>query len=89
MKSIEFPQSNVKIGEGQPQYQTLHAHVDPNDPAQTMTMCFELSKEEIAQIVLTGKIWMSQLTFGMPFQPIRMSVDNPFQLIEQAENPQP
>ena len=43
-----------------------------------MTACFELNKEEIDEIIRTGKIWHTQMLFGANFQPIIMSTQNPF-----------
>lgn len=40
--------------------------------------CFELNKEEIDEIILTGKVWLTQCTFWNPFQPINMTTQNPF-----------
>ena len=59
----------------------------PNDPQLavmtktvpwSMTCCFELNKEEIDEIVRTGKLWYKQMLFGNMFQPISMSTQNPF-----------
>jgi len=59
----------------------------PNDPQLaimtktvpwSMTACFELNKEEIDEIVRTGKIWHTQMLYGLNFQPIFMSTKNPF-----------
>lgn len=44
----------------------------------SMTACFELNKEEIEEIVRTGKLWYTQMLFGNNFQPIVMSTQNPF-----------
>lgn len=46
----------------------------------TMTACFELNKEEIEEIVRTGKLWHRQCVFGSNFQPIIMSTQNPFEI---------
>lgn len=78
MRSIEFPQANIALAKDQPEYETLHVHADINDPTLPMTACFELSPEEVMEIYRTGKIWFTQLTFGKPFQPIRMSTSNPY-----------
>lgn len=77
MKAIEFKEVNVRIGEGQEEYQTLPACVDINDPAKPVVMCFELNNEEQLQVMETGKIWLTVLTFGHLFQPIRMSALKP------------
>ena len=59
----------------------------PNDPQLaiitktvpwSITCCFQLNKEEIEEIVRTGKIWHTQMLFGSNFQPIIMSTQNPF-----------
>lgn len=59
----------------------------PNDPQLaimtkvvpwSMTACFKLNKEEIEEIVRTGKLWHTQMLFGANFQPILMSTQNPF-----------
>lgn len=59
----------------------------PNDPQLaiitkmvpwSMTCCFELNREEIDEIVRTGKLWHTQQVFGGSFQPISMSTQNPF-----------
>lgn len=60
----------------------------PNDPQMaimtqtvpwTMTACFELNKEEIDEIVRTGRLWHTQCLFGGKFQPIMMTTQNPFE----------
>lgn len=59
----------------------------PNDPQQaiitrivpwSMTVCFQLNKEEIEEIVKTGKLWHTQMLYGNKFQPIFMTTENPF-----------
>lgn len=45
-----------------------------------MTAYFELSDEEIAEVVRTKKIWHTQMVMGNLFQPIMMSTQNPFEL---------
>jgi hypothetical protein len=78
MKAITFPQVNLMLAEDQPEYETLPVHVVAEDPTTPMTCCLELSPEEVEEIVRTGRIYHTQLTFGGPVQPIRMSVTNPF-----------
>lgn len=84
MISADFPQRNVELGKDQPEYETLFAHVDTSVPERPVTSCFELTDEEVAEIVATRKIWHSQWTFGSPYQPIRMSTQNPFVEVEQG-----
>lgn len=78
MKSVKFPEVNIHLAENQPEYETLYVHLDKNDPQFPMTACFELTDEQIKEIVETRKIWFTQLTFGGSFQPINLSTQNPF-----------
>lgn len=78
MKAADFPQRNVLLAENQPEYETLPAHVDTDAPELPFTTCFELSDEEVEEIVRTRRIWHTQLTFGHAFQPVRMATTNPF-----------
>jgi hypothetical protein len=86
MKAIDFPGANRKIAENQPQYDMLPAWVGevPVDlgNGQTgacvaLTCCFELTPEELAEVVKTGRIWHTVLTFGQPLQPQSMSLQKP------------
>ena len=86
MESVKFEGCNAAIGEGQEQYNTLHAFVDYADagddaegnPIQVpmdATFCFKLTKDEIKQIQQTGELWVRQLMFGRNFQPILISTE--------------
>ena len=79
MTSADFPQRNVELAKDQPEYETLYSHVDQSRPETPVTCCFDLTDEEIEEIVRTRKIWHTQWTFGHPFQPISMTTSNPFQ----------
>lgn len=46
--------------------------------AMEMVACFELTDEEVAEIVKTKKLWYRQMIFGNKFQPMNIFVDNPF-----------
>lgn len=70
------------------EYKEIIVPNGPNDPQLaivtkvvpwSMTCCFELNKEEIEEIVKTGKLWHTQYLFGKSFQPINMSSQNPFE----------
>lgn len=92
MIAVNFEQANLMLAEDQPEYETLPVFVETReaevrDPVQglikkpvawEMTACFQLNAEEIAEIVKTGNIWYTQCLFGQPFQPVRMSTQNPF-----------
>lgn len=87
MKSVTFPQANCELAKDQPEYETLHTFVEqktvpsmgPREVPWSHTACFELSPEEIAEIVKTGKLWYTQMVFGNSFHPIRMSTQSPFE----------
>ena len=86
MKAITFDEVNIIFGKGQEDiYQPLPSCVEQNcengDNSFRATMCFELTEEEKEEIVKTGKIWLSVLTFGQPIQPIRSSILKPNPLI--------
>lgn len=79
MQSVDFEQRNVIIGENQPEYVPLYGHIDTEDVQRPATICLQLDIEEIRQILNNGgKLWFTQCTFGKGYNPIRMSVTNPF-----------
>lgn len=81
MKAIYFPEVNVELGKGQPEYNTLPVHVDKDG---VVVACFELDDEEIAQIIKSRKIWIQQLTFRRALQPFALIVvDNYFNSVIQ------
>jgi hypothetical protein len=99
MISVTFPEANLELAKDQPEYETLHVFVEerlvniPTDDGKqsviksipwSMTACFELTDEEIAEIVATRKIWHRQMLFGNSFQPILMSTSK---LILEAAKP--
>jgi hypothetical protein len=43
----------------------------------TMTACFELTDDEIAEIIATRKIWYRQCLFGNNFQPMMILTQKP------------
>lgn len=89
MKAIDFPQQNEVIAKDQPEYIPLPAFLNIqqvrfNDGTEgpaviDLTCCFQLSPEEVAQVIATGKIWYTQVVNNQSMQPIHMSVVNPFQ----------
>jgi hypothetical protein len=83
MNPIKFDEVNTVIGENQPEYEPLPAFVRPftvEDECEKVEIengevvsCWELSDEEIADIVKNRKVWLSTLTFGGPFQPVLLT----------------
>lgn len=68
MKPKEFKGQNVVFGEGQPEYLPLPALRMPDGEVIT---CWELTDEEISDIVKNKCFYLSQLTFNGSLQPIR------------------
>lgn len=82
MKPVEFEGQNVVMGKDQPEYQNLPAHITKQGQ---VFQCWELSEDDKKMIQETGKIWVSQLTFNQPLQPILLSVETMVITKEQAE----
>lgn len=76
MRSLNFTNANIKIGGKQNEYSTLHAQLI-DDKKGEVIMIFELSDEEIAEIVRTKKLVYSRLTFGQSYQPMRIMTQWP------------
>lgn len=74
MKSLNFKGATLKIGGTQQEYNTLHAIPMPTGEVHII---FELTEEELAEITRTRKLVYTQLTFGMPFQPMRLDTKWP------------
>jgi hypothetical protein len=99
MKAIEFPEANEILAKDQPEYVPLPVFIEYKDVPVlnketrteeirkipwTMTACFEFSDEEITELIETRRLFHTQCVFGNLFQPIVMSVQNPFIQTEQT-----
>lgn len=78
MESVKFPQVNATLGEGQPEVRPLPVHRG-HDPEYTVTSCYQLTPDELAEIQRTGKIWLQVWTYGGRLQPQLVRTDDPFQ----------
>lgn len=74
MQPIEFPGSNVVFGKDQPEYRPLPALV-LQDSFRSVITCWELTDEEIEELTRTKRLYLKQLTFGNPLQPLLPTVD--------------
>lgn len=72
MKPVEFKGQNVIYGKDQPEYQPLPAMRLPDG---TIYTCWELSEDELKEVMETRKIYVSQLTFNQPIHPILLMTD--------------
>lgn len=71
MRPIDFAEANM-VFHG-PGYVDLPGHLDD----EISTFCWKLTPQEIAEIVITGKIWHQVMTFNNSLQPQRLSATKP------------
>lgn len=72
MKPVNFIGCNVVYAKDQPEYQPLPALKTEDGLVIT---CFELTDEEVEQVVKNRRFYFSQLTFNQPLQPMRPVTD--------------
>lgn len=75
-RAVHFPEVNGRYRppEGQEDdVYTLDVHAKDN----VITSCWQLSADEVAEIVLTGRVWLQVQSDG-PFYPSLVRGDNPF-----------
>ena len=82
MKPITFREANEVIARDQPPYLPLPCYLSRDETGWVIS-CWYLSLLERIRLLLTGKIWLSTLTFRQKLQPQRISLDHPF---EEEEN---
>jgi len=75
MKPVKFDEQNMVFGENQKEYGDLPAFRDRE--GQVIT-CWELEDGELEQIQKTGKVYLRQLTFNQPLQPVSLHAHTPF-----------
>lgn len=85
MQSVTFPQANAIIAKDQKEYQPLHAYVNRGVSSIPVTVCMQLSPDELKQINETGQLWITQLTFGYAYSPLMLDVRNPFEPVADKE----
>jgi len=73
MKPIKFEEQNVVFGENQLEYNRLPAFLDDGSDGIAV-ICMKLSFLERVQVLFSGKVWISQMTFHRTLQPIFSSV---------------
>lgn len=65
---------NAIIAGSQDEYQTLYANM-VSDTYGLLTFAVELDDDEIAQIQEHKRLYVQQLTFGQPMQPLVINTD--------------
>lgn len=81
MKLVPFKGQTTIVAEDQDEYLDLPAR-RYDDPKGHLICCWSLTIKERLKLLFTGKLWHTILTFNNPVQPIAMSVDRPFKLID-------
>lgn len=71
MKPIEFKEMNIIIAKDQPEYLPLPALIDLRGK---VISCWKVTLKERIILLFTGKLFLSQLAFNQPLQPLRPSV---------------
>jgi len=89
MQPIEFPQQNVVYAKDQPEYKPLPAYIEHNEPEKSTYSCWQLSAKELEHVQKTGEIWLAQMTFGQPLQPVLLMAKSPFNQPVTEELPEP
>jgi len=74
MKPIEFPEMNCTFAKNQPQYLPLPALREQDGH---VTSCWRAALAERLYFLFTGKMWLTQMTFGSPLQPLRPAILKP------------
>lgn len=74
MKPIEFPEMNCTFAKNQPQYLPLPARREQDG---AVLSCWQAALAERIYFLFTGKLWLTQLTFGGPLQPLRPTILKP------------
>lgn len=74
MRPIIFEGANVTYAKDQPEYLPLPAYKSIDG---IVTTCWELTPEERIEILETGCVYLQQMTFNQPLQPVKISLENP------------
>jgi hypothetical protein len=77
MQAIKFPGSNRVIAENQPEYKPLPAFIDKEG---NVVVCFKFDFWERLHLLFFGRVFLHTMTFGMPYQPLNPTLENPVQI---------
>lgn len=84
MEPKKFKEANVVMGEGQPEYKPLPAYKDGGAQGHVVTQ-WKLSFWERVRILFGANVWLSQMTFHSPLQPVFLSTKKYDILIKQKK----
>lgn len=76
MIPIAFPEQNVTWAKDQQPYLPLPAHSD----GRSTISCWSFTWAERLRLLVTGHLWIAQLNFGRPLQPIKPQASSPFEV---------
>lgn len=74
MKPVEFEHQNTVLAKDQPQYEPLPAH-RTDDRESAVTSCWELDDADLEMIAKNRRIYVTQLTFRHPLQPLMVRTE--------------
>lgn len=78
MTPVKFNEQNVVYAESQPEYLPLPAHKTKDG---VVTSCWKMTLKERLKVSITGRIYLSVMTFNKPLQPLLISTNRPGQAI--------
>jgi hypothetical protein len=76
MKPVNFDGSNCTYAEDQEEYLSLPAYKH-GDEYGTVTSCWQMGVRERLKVLLSGKVYLSLLTFNKPLTPQILDVNSP------------
>lgn len=71
MHPITFKEANTMFAKDQPQYSPLPSHKTEDG---IVTSCWKFTWKERLIALFTGRIFVSQMAFNQPLQPLRLAV---------------
>jgi hypothetical protein len=84
MKPVVFPEHNCVYAKDQPEYLPLPVLKIPAAEGECIS-CWKLSWRERFTAFFQGRVWLSQLTFNLPLQPVRLAVKQDEMFIVKAQ----
>ena len=76
MNPIPFPEQNHILAEDQPQYRNYPVY---RSETGLVAGCWKGSAWDRIRFLFTGKMWLTQLTFNTPLQPVKLNTKTPFE----------
>ena len=87
MKPTEFKGQNVVFAKDQPEYLPLPA-LRIDGPEGYVISCWKMTFKERIMALITGRVWLSLMSFNKPLTPSMMAIDHKelFLLPEEQQN---